>query len=106
MLDVHEQAGAFGPAEEKVIVDGFQKTRVPAETAKQSATMRRVLKMELKREATTDPEKFNQPGAVDDWISKRLRVERVSASASKIINPILPPPGAINTRKLSDILAQ
>ena len=106
LLDVHERAGAFGPAEEKVTVDGFQKTRVPADTAKQSATMRRILKIELKKEAQADPEHFNQPGAVDDWISKRLRVERVSAGASNVISPILPPPGAINTRKLSDILAQ
>ena len=106
ILDVHEQAGAFGPPAEKIVVDGFEKTRVPAETAKQAATMRRVLKMELKKEAQADPARFNQPGAVDEWISKRLRVERVSAGASKVINPILPPPGAINTRKLSDILAQ
>lgn len=101
ILDVHEQAGAFGPAEEKVTVDGFQKTRVPAETAKQSATMRRVLKMELKREAAADPDRFNQPGAVDEWISKRLRRERVSSAAGGIFNPILPGPNDI---KLQDIL--
>ena len=81
-------------------------SKADVETAKQAATMRRVLKMELKKEAQADPARFNQPGAVDEWISKRLRVERVSAGASKVINPILPPPGAINTRKLSDILAQ
>ena len=94
IFDVHEQAGAFGaPAEKFTDAAGMEKSRVPAETAKQSATMRRVLKMELKREAAADPEKFNQPGAVDEWISKRLKRERAGASARSVVNPILPPAG-------------